>query len=200
MPSVLDGCIIAADKGIEKLNKNGVTPNVLIGDFDSLGFVPKGENVIKLPEVKDVTDIKAAVDYGFKNYCNLFYIFGGFGASPDHTFANYQILSEIAQNGGKGFLFGDGFCATVIKNSKIAFQKNSGGFVSVFSLSEKSSGVTEKGLKYCLEDAELSRNFPLGVRNEFLNECAEISVKNGSLLIIWEQTEEQFFKAQPLID
>ena len=47
--TVKDAYIIAADAGIEKLNKAGIVPDMIIGDFDSLSTRPSGENVRVFP-------------------------------------------------------------------------------------------------------------------------------------------------------
>ena len=62
------------------------------------------------------------------------------------------------------------------------------GFISVFSLSDESVGVCESGLKYTLDDYTLNNRFPLGVSNEFIGESAKISVKSGTLLIVFESS------------
>ena len=49
--------IIAADKGLLYLQNLGITPNLVIGDFDSLGHTPNGRNIIVLPCEKNDTDI-----------------------------------------------------------------------------------------------------------------------------------------------
>ena len=48
--------IIAADKGFETLKNLNIEPDIIIGDFDSLGFTPEEENVVALPIKKDDTD------------------------------------------------------------------------------------------------------------------------------------------------
>ena len=67
--------IIAADKGILNTEKFGLNPNYIVGDFDSLEYVPTGENVIKHPVMKDDTDlllaIKTGFDNGFKNFITI---------------------------------------------------------------------------------------------------------------------------------
>ncbi len=183
-----DGIIIAADKGLEKLNKLGITPDLIIGDFDSLGYTPSGENVIALPVEKDDTDVSVAIKEGLKKGCKAFFIYGGTGGRPDHTFANYQLLSYVCENGGSGFLIGEGYAATVIKESSLTFEKGREGTISVFSFGEKCSGISLSGLKYELSDAELSKSFPLGVSNCFTGEEAKVSIKKGSLLVMWEET------------
>lgn len=176
--------IICADGGLEILRKYGITPHVIMGDFDSLGYIPKGDNVKVFPKEKDDSDTGIAIKYGFERGYEKFVIYGGLGGRFDHTIANIQLLSFIAEKGGKGFLVGDKTYMTVIKNGDAElFGK---GYISVFSLSDKSEGVTLKGLKYTLENSTLSNSFPLGLSNEFVNEKAPalIRVQSGMLLVV----------------
>ena len=56
--------IIAADAGYRHLQALGIPPDMLIGDFDSLGEVPKGVELLRFPVMKDDTDLMLAVKYG----------------------------------------------------------------------------------------------------------------------------------------
>ena len=62
----------------------------------------------------------------------------------------------------------------------LIFAARDAGYVSVFSHTSESAGVSIKGLKYSLEDAVLTNTFPLGVSNEFVDEVVEISVRSGA--------------------
>lgn len=177
--------IIAADGGYEKLGD--VTPDVIVGDFDSLGFVPKGDNVITLPVKKDVTDMQYAVDIGIEKGCKAFIMYGGTGGRPDHTFANYALLCYIAKKGLRGYLVGDDYVATSIHNSAITLPIRNKGTVSVFSAESVSCGVSITGLEYTLQDASLSFENPLGVSNSFVGKEGTVSVKNGTLLVMWQE-------------
>jgi thiamine pyrophosphokinase len=106
------------------------------------------------------------------------------GGRIEHSIANIQLLTRIAEEGGIGYLYDDNKVLTVIKDSEIEFPTKENGFISVFSLSDKSEGVTISGLKYEIENAELTNNFPLGVSNEYIGKPSKISVKKGILLII----------------
>lgn len=192
-----DGIVIAADKGLEKLNSQGIKADLVIGDFDSLGYIPSGENVIVLPVEKDDTDVSVAVKTGMERGCKTFFIFGGTGGRPDHTFANYQLLSYVAKKGGIGFLIGEEYAVTVITESSLTFEKGREGTLSVFAYGEKCAGVSLSGLKYQLSDAELSKSVPLGVSNSFIGKEATVSVKKGSLLVMWEETAENVIRYQP---
>ncbi len=179
-----DDVIISADGGLLLLEKNGILPDIIMGDFDSLGYIPKGDNISVFPKEKDDSDSCIAVKYGFENGYKNFIIYGGVGGRIDHTFGNIQLLSMISERGGRGVLIGGKTALTVIKNSELEIKGK--GFVSVFSLSDKSEGVTLKNLKYTLDNAELTNTFPLGLSNEFINEevFALIRVQSGMLLVV----------------
>lgn len=101
--------------------------------------------------------------------------------------ANIQLLAELASEGCEAVLMGTNSRIFVIHNSKISFEKEEEGYISVFSLSDRSERVSLRGLKYLLEDAVLTNIFPLGASNEFLGEVSEIEVRDGTLLIITEK-------------
>ncbi|MBE6749612.1 MAG: thiamine diphosphokinase [Ruminococcaceae bacterium] len=194
LPQFLDNddsdLVIAADKGYEALQKLNIEPDIIIGDFDSLDYTPKGENVIALPIKKDDTDTLFAVKTGLEKGYRHFYLYGGTGGRFDHTLANLQTLCFIAEKGGIGFLCGKDFTATAIKNTSLGFSSAAKGNISVFSATTVCEGVNIKGLLYETQNAELSNSFPLGVSNEFLSQEAEISATNGTLIIIWQGTEK----------
>ncbi len=177
--------LIAADGGLEVLIKNNIKPDLILGDFDSLGYKPEGADVLELPIEKDDTDTLAAIKYAIENGAEHIFIYGGTGGRTDHTIANLQALSYIAKNNVEGFLVSEKEIFTVIKNKSITFSKRASGNVSVFSLSEQSKGVNIKGLYYELSDAVLENSYPLGVSNSFKGEEACVSVEEGSLLIVF---------------
>ena len=51
-----DDLVIAADGGLKNTEKFNITPNLIVGDFDSLNYIPKGENVVVHPAIKDEID------------------------------------------------------------------------------------------------------------------------------------------------
>ncbi len=186
--------IICADGGYEYLKNIEIEPDFIVGDFDSLGFVPQGDNVTVLPTVKDETDMAKAVEIGENNGADTFVLYGGMGGRPDHTFANIQLLTLIASKGKRAFLLGEGTVITAVCNGKICFDEQNKGYVSVFSHSEKSEGVYISGLKYELENAQIVNTIPLGVSNEFIGKKATVRVENGTLVIMWQEDICQFIK------
>lgn len=178
--------VIAADGGLLHAQTLGVTPDVVLGDFDSLGFVPEGANVF--PVEKDDPDSILAVREGLSRGCKEFWLYGGLdGKRLDHTVANFQTLQFLAEQGAYGYLVGKDYAVTVVKNGTLEFSKEADGILSLFCLGADARGVTLTGLKYTLNGGTLTAGLPLGVSNHFIGEKATISVKNGSLLAIWDR-------------
>ena len=80
---------------------------------------------------------------------------------------------------------------TAITNGVLSFSPVPSGYISVFSYSEKSEGVYLQGLKYPLADATLTNTFPIGTSNEFIGESSRISVKNGTLMIVFPKEAKE---------
>ena len=180
--------IICADGGYSHAKRLGIFPDVVLGDFDTLSEdITEECEVIKFPSEKDDTDtllaIKLAIQRGFDNIK----IYGAVGGRIDHTFANIQSLAFINLYNIEATIFGDNEILTVITNAKKRFEKIEGYFLSIFSFSGQSLGVTTHGLKYNLNNSILKNTFPLGISNEFLSNFCEIEVKNGTLLIIFSK-------------
>lgn len=183
--------VIAVDGGYMYCQVLGIEPDRIIGDFDSMDescaaqLEGKGERrVIRLNPVKDDTDTLAAIRYGLQAGFREFHLYGAAGGRLEHTIANLQCLLYIKNAGAAGYLWDGTAMLTVIRNETITFRKEMEGILSVFAVGGKAEGVTEKGLKYALTDAVVESDFPIGVSNEFIGEKAEVSVTNGSLLII----------------
>lgn len=182
--------LIAADGGLDRARALGLEPDLILGDFDSLGRVPQEENVTVFPPEKDYTDLDLALRIGLERNCKSFCIFGAMGGRPDHSFANYQLLASLAEKGMRGLLCGEGWCASAVHDGFLELPPREKGYVSVFSVSEKAEGVCLEGLKYSLENASLSSLFPLGVSNEFTGSAVKISVREGTLLVLWQESGE----------
>lgn len=178
--------IIAADGGYLALEKLGIVPDLLVGDFDSIGSVPVHSNIIRHPVVKDETDMMLAVRQGLELGYRLFYLFGGTGGRLDHTLANIQLLTYLAGQGARGYLAGDGRLMTVVRDGTYHFENGHSGILSAFCLSDRAEDVTIRGLKYPLSNAVLTNDNPLGISNEFLGKEAIFTVKKGIILLMWE--------------
>ena len=178
---------IAADGGLKEMLACGITPNLLIGDFDSLDITPpQGIPHVRLPVQKDVTDMDAAVAEGRIRGYSDFILLGGMGGRPDHTMANYSLLARLSQQNCTAKLYGEGFTVTAVTDGAVDFAAGYSGTAAVFSWTDVSEGVDIKGMAYELENGRLVNNFALGVSNRFTGAPARIEVKKGTLLIMAE--------------
>lgn len=176
--------IICADGGYDLAFKENIKPSVLVGDFDSIiSPIPNDVPTLKVPSEKDVTDTALAIDHAIgKGFSNIL-ILGGIGGRLDHTLANIQNLFSYARKNISMMMIDSNNIVLPLINGNLYLPKQDGYYLSLFSFSEKCTGVTVTGVKYQLHNHTLSNGFPLGVSNEFTSNEAYIEVGNGELLI-----------------
>ena len=185
-PIEQDDYLIAADGGVQHAKAAGLTPNAILGDFDSLGYIP--ENATVFPVEKDDTDSMLAIRQALSLGYYELHLYGTLdGPRLDHTLANLQSLQFLSDHGAVGYLIGKKYIATVVKNGTLIFPQTAKGILSVFCMGQDAEGVTLSGLKYELTDGTLTAGFPLGVSNHFTGKKATISVNNGSLLLLFDR-------------
>ena len=178
--------VLAADGGLRHLDKLNIRPHGILGDFDSLGYIPTGAQVF--PVEKDDTDAMLAARKGLELGYREFLFYGALdGPRLDHTVANFQTLQFLSDRGAVGYLVGNSYMVTVMKNETLAFGEGCGGILSAFCMGSDAEGVTIEGLYYGLENGRLSAGFPLGVSNHFTGKEAKITVRSGSLLVLWDR-------------
>ena len=178
--------VLAVDGGYDHLEAVGVQPDLVIGDFDSLGYIPDTVPTKTFPVRKDATDIELALQYAADMGYKRLVVYGCLGGRIDLTLAVIQLLGQYARRGVEVFAVGEGVVATALAGSaELRFRANAAGVVSVFALSDEASGVCEEGLSYTLSDALLRNDAPLGVSNEFVGQPVRIAVEEGVLLVIF---------------
>ena len=176
-----DDFILCADAGWRVARAAGATPDAVLGDFDT-AEAPAGGNVLRFPREKDDTDTMLCLRHGLALGFEDFRVVGGFGGRVDHTLANFQTLAFAASRFARAEMDDGRRWATVVRDGAIRVARRPGK-LSVFAMNERCEGVTIRGAKYSVEDAELTCDFPLGVSNEFAEDFAEIAVRRGTLLI-----------------
>ena len=182
------GLIIAADGGYAHLRGQGLAPDIAVGDFDSLGYIPE-KNVVRHPPEKDDTDTMLAIRLGLERDYGVFVLYGCLGGRLDHTYANLQVLLYLARRGAAGFLLGEGTAVSAVHCGRLDFAPGHAGTISVFCPDGEARGVSLTGLCYPLRDAVLTSAFPLGVSNRFTGQAASAEVKEGTLLVMWDHPE-----------
>lgn len=186
---LIEGLVIAADRGLDYCLKAGITPKYAVGDFDSARCsVPDGVERITAPAEKDDTDTALAVKVGLERGCEEFRLFCALGGRLDHSFANIQTLYALRKMRKSGVLYGDGCEAFFAIDETVKIPRFE-GYLSVFAF-EGTPTVSISGAKYCARDYVLRNTFPIGVSNEVMGELAEISAKNGAVLIIKQNFDD----------
>jgi thiamine pyrophosphokinase len=127
----------------------------------------------------------AAIRVGLERGCKEFHILGGTGKRFEHTFANLQCLSYLCNMDARGYVYGKNQIFTVIKNETFFIKKRENIYVSIFSITEESRGVTLSGFKYPLKDETIKKDFPIGISNELKESNGKICVKDGELLLVF---------------
>jgi len=191
--------VIAVDGGLSYCGILNLEPELIIGDFDSVSAgdldaletlkkrIP--DRIISLPQEKDDTDMLAALKEGLSRGYTDFRIYAGMGGRFDHTFANIQCLLYLKNRGASGYLMDGAGMMLVIADESVRFQKGLRGYLSLFSMVKESKGVSIRNMKYTLQKATVSNEYPIGISNEFIGEEAEIIVEDGALMcmISWEE-------------
>ncbi len=180
--------IIAADAGYKTLTKAGFTPHLVVGDFDSLGYMPDHPATEVHSPIKDDTDTMLAVIKGIESGCDEFYIFGATGGRLAHTLGNLQVLSFIAEKGFGGYIFDKDTVITAAHSCTLSFDEKASGYISLLPFSCEKADVTLKGLRYEAYRTPLPNDRPLGISNEFTGKKAQITVHCGTVIAVWENT------------
>lgn len=174
--------IICADGGLLVAQQLGLSPNFLIGDYDSMK-TPSGD-VIKLPMEKDMTDSEAAIDLAVSKGLHDITLLGGLGGRFDHTMGNIGMLAKycgtdthISLVDGQNYLF-------MISPGTYTVPQNAYPYMGIISYGSDAENVTLRGVKYPLTNHHLTNKTTLGVSNEITGDFAEVSFTRGRLLVI----------------
>lgn len=177
--------ILCADTAYLAAKAEGLTPDIVIGDFDhgEAKALQNEANTVRVPCEKDDTDTMLCIKYAIEKGADSLTIVGGIGGRLDHTVANLQALAYVESHGIRAVLT-NGKNEAFLMRGNIKIPKKDGFYLSVFAYDGVCEGISIHGTKYEVENAVLDTNFPLGVSNEITSDFAEIEVKNGRLLII----------------
>lgn len=178
--------VICADKGWQNALKAGIKPDMIVGDFDSSPYPENIDaSITVLPVVKDDTDTFHIARYIIENGYTDVLLLGLIGGKRiEHTIANIQTLVYFAENRVNATAMDKYSSLMVIKDGSVILPDMPDKFFSIFSMGDRAQGVSIKGAKYPLDDYTITNSFPIGVSNEFIGENIEISVVDGSLLLI----------------
>ncbi len=178
--------VIGVDRGAYWLITNGITPNIAIGDFDSVSLKELEEikkrvkMVKKYPSEKDATDMELAIDHAILLKPQHVTIYGSIGTRLDHTIGNIHLLERLHGVG----VIRDQSNEVRIATSRLTLRKEVRyPYVSVLPISETIE-VSLTGFLYDVSHALIRRGQTLGISNEIRGDEATIEVHNGKALVI----------------
>lgn len=184
---------IAADSGMEFFYRNGLVPDEIVGDFDSvksgvLEFFKENNPNIKIrkfqPE-KDETDTELAIRTAIDAGCKKIWLLGATGTRIDHVLGNIHLLGMAMERDCECIML-DSCNRIRMLNQGMTIRREEqyGDYISLFPFTLTVKGLTLRGFKYPLEKYELQCYHSLGVSNEISEEKAEISFEEGILLMV----------------
>lgn len=95
--------VFAVDGGLAALASIGCVPDVALGDFDSLGYVPadlpETVEVLTFPAHKAESDMELALRLACERGFDEAIVYGALGGRLDHTLANLQLLAAFSERG-----------------------------------------------------------------------------------------------------
>ncbi len=178
--------IIGVDRGAYWLITNGVTPNIAIGDFDSVNarefqmIENKVKRVKKHPKKKDFTDMELAVNHAMTLLPKEVVLYGGIGKRLDHTIGNIHLLEILHE---KGVIRDRNNEVRVVSGQLVLKKESHYRYVSVLPITETIE-VILKGFVYDVSRALIHRGQTIGISNEIKGVRATIEVHHGRALVI----------------
>lgn len=186
-----DDFVICADNGYRFAQLAGISPDVIVGDFDSFeGEVTDSCEIVTLNREKDYTDTIHSIDIALEKGYNDIVIVGALGGRFDHSFANLGALAFIADKGASGVLLSEKERVELLSAGERVFTDVKGKIFSVFPFGCDKACLTYKGAKYPLDRAYLENGKPKGVSNVFESDMCRITVHSGSVIVITNQNEK----------
>lgn len=184
--------IMAADSGMDFLYRNHLTPDIIVGDFDSvdhdaLDFFREDKRIefCRLDPVKDDTDTEYAIRDALSRGITQLTIIGGTGSRLDHVLGNISLLGiGLEENVEIELVDEHNRVRMIDKPLSIRRDEQFGRFVSLIPYTGNVEHVTLTGFKYTLDDYTMGGFNSLGVSNEIKEEVAHIEFSSGILLVI----------------
>lgn len=178
---------VAADSGWRNARKLGVTPGLLVGDFDSLGEpdVPAETEIYRVPSEKDDTDTQLAVRLALERGADEIVLVAGLGGRADHTLSTLAILEDLRARRVRAILTDGHNRVRFLRAGSLLIPRDPKfRYLSLIAVTERVSGVTLDGCKYPLRNATLTRRNQYAVSNEITGNAALIAVRRGSVFVV----------------
>lgn len=174
-----DDYVICADGGYDHARVLRVSPDILIGDFDSIKALPEDTKKIKYPVRKDFTDGEIAVKYALEHGFDDVLLLGMTGDRADHTITDILLLTQCKS----GAVIDDNNEIYLLRG-RLCLNGSAGETISIVPIFGNLEGITSENLEYPLNDETLYFGESRGVSNVMLSNSCTITAKKGMGLVI----------------
>ncbi len=182
--------VICADKGYLYAKNAGITPDVVVGDFDSFNStITDNCEIITLNPIKDDTDTFHSIDIAIERGYTDFTILGALGGRLDHSFANISALEYISQKGAKGILLSEKERVEFLSKGEYSYNYKEKTF-SLFPFGCSEVCVSYEGVFYPLEKYKIKSGLSLGISNVFTSDESQITIYDGNAILIINLSDE----------
>ena len=177
--------IIAADGGANSAYKLGITPNYIIGDFDSIKpkvkefFLDKSEIINYTGQ--DDTDVEKALKLAIEKGYKTVYLLGGTGDRMDHSICNLGIVLKFHRRIRIILLHGK----TILYpySHVVNLQTIPDETISLYAFDKKTI-ITSEGLKYSLKNSTLQFGKKESTSNVALGNIVNLKINDGIVFVI----------------
>ncbi|MBE7434384.1 MAG: thiamine diphosphokinase [Anaerolineales bacterium] len=184
-----DDFILCADGGTRHALDLGLTPNIVIGDLDSVTYEERrkmkemGVEVLEFSRDKNETDLELAINHALTLNSSQILILAALGGRMDHTLANITLLSNL-QLATFNIRLTDGVEELFFCRDQAQVQGRSGDIVSLIPWGGEVTGVFTENLRWHLHHETLYPDKTRGISNEMTTDVATVTVDSGLLLIV----------------
>lgn len=197
--AVIDGLpspdrVVCADSGVSLALALGLDIDLVVGDLDSVPAddlrraVDEGADVHRHPPEKDHTDLELALQVAAED-ADVVVVVGGAGGRLDHALANVGALAsnDLAGTEVRARL---GTADLRVVRGEAELDLPVGATVTLLPSGGPARGITTSGLRYALEDGELSAWSARGVSNVVEQSPVHLEVRDGCVLVVNPRLEE----------
>ena len=182
--------VVCADGGANRARSSGITPDIILGDMDSLTAATKrfyrGVPLFRIPD-QESTDLEKAILFCITLGTASVDVLGALGDRIDHITGSLGCFKRFGERIELRLIDEIGELTRIRK--RVSLKTRKGEKISLIPV-DRCAGVTTKNLKYPLKNAFLETGVREGISNEATGRSASVSVAKGTLLLFrfWDES------------
>jgi thiamine pyrophosphokinase len=176
----------------------GLTPDVIVGDLDSLDpnlcseLEAAGVRFVVHPPRKDETDLELALSLAINEGAEEIEILAMLGGRLDQSLANLLLLARPEWASARVRVTeGDQTAWPVRGGQATTIHGARGDLLSLVPLTPQATGVSLEGVEWPLQAATLRFGTTLTISNTLTAATASLKVEDGLVLVIHQSTDRE---------